>query len=183
MQVARELSIERLSGAAWTGRGPEALRAPQVPERASTDARRATRTRPVPGAAVWAAAAVVWCAAVAAGVWYVHYQAESQRLTTRISALRAEADRLERENRNLRATVSELSSMERIEREARRLGLVKPQELRVVAVNPGVLRTEGPAVARTPDLAPVREGLWSRVKALVGSIRIARAPGGAVSGE
>lgn len=183
MQVARELSIERLSGAPWAGRGPEALRAPRLPERAAPHVRGARRARPVPGVAVWAAAALVWCAAVGTGVWYVRYQAESQRLSARLSGLRAEADRLEQENRNLRAVVSELSSMERIEREARRLGLVKPQELRVVAVNPGVLRARSAAVARAPDPVPAPGGLWSRIKAIVGSIRVARAPGAAVSGQ
>lgn len=184
MQVARELNPARY--------GPAV---PAIPGRVASPPGHGSRRQPRearqeqpalrPRVALWLGGAALWCAVVAVGIVTVQYHAEAARRSARVGELEAEAARVEQENRDLRARVSELSSMQRIEREARRLGLVKPGELRVVAVDPAAVPPEHALRAPAPEPeAPGGNGrLWDRLRALAGSIRIAHVPPGAATGQ
>ena len=89
-------------------------------------ARRGRRSRPTRSALAlrWIAALVL----VAIAVAYIHPLREFQAARADVAERRAEVDRLTRANRVLESDLARAGTSAFVEREARRLGLVKPGE-------------------------------------------------------
>jgi cell division protein FtsB len=88
--------------------------------------RRSSRTRPSRSALVlrWLAALVL----VAIAVGYVHPIRAYREARAEVAAQRSEVDRLERGNAELERRLKRTGTADFVERQARRIGLVRPGE-------------------------------------------------------
>jgi cell division protein FtsB len=90
---------------------------------------------------------------VAIAIAYVHPLREYRDAHADVSARRAEVDRLERANRELERRLARAGTTEFVEREARKLGLVKPGErLFIVTGIDGWRKTNGRGASAGPRL-------------------------------
>lgn len=143
MQVAREFSLEQYG--ALRSYGPEQDRRLRVAAPAARPAH--------PPLVLIGAGFLIWAFLVGLGVVYVYREAGIVRQGRELEALRAKIGAVEEENSALAAQVASLSSIQRIEREARRLGLVPPTGVKVAAVDRAAVMA---AMRPAPESSPVR---------------------------